>query len=122
MLKTNRFVTVASTVLLGAAVAASFVLPPIAQPAAAASTRLVAMGNKYAATTCARCHGPNFAGKPGRTPNITPAGKLKEYNQVQFERLLATGIKNDGKHLKHMPVLHYTASKSDAIYAYLKTL
>lgn len=122
MLKTNRFVTVTSTALLAAAVVASFLLPPIARPASAAPSMLIAQGKQYASTTCARCHGPNFAGKPGRTPNITPAGKLKEYNKAQFERLLAVGIENDGKHLKHMPVLHYTASKSDAIYAYLNTI
>lgn len=71
---------------------------------------------------CNGCHGADFHGKPGRTPNITQTGELKNYNQKNFERLLATGVEHDGKHLKHMPVMGLKPAQSDAIYAYLKTV
>lgn len=90
---------------------------------AISSASVIAQGKALASQYgCNRCHGADFHGKPGRTPNITATGELKNYNPTTFATLLSTGVEHDGKHLKGMPVMHLPASKADAIYAYLKTV
>ena len=91
--------------------------------AVASSAAMISQGKALASQYgCNKCHGADFHGKPGRTPNITETGELKNYNPKTFATLLSTGVEHDGKHLQHMPVMHLPASKADAIYAYLKTV
>lgn len=90
---------------------------------AASSAALISQGKVLASQYhCNGCHGADFKGKPGRTPDITQTGQLKNYNATTLAALLSTGVEHDGKHLQHMPVMHLPASKSRAIYAYLKTV
>jgi cytochrome c553 len=72
---------------------------------------------------CMRCHGPELSGKPGRTPSLRSSGVLKHYTKKQFERVMATGMTNDGGMVwKSMPVFHWKADQADQAYAYLKKL
>ncbi|HEX5322639.1 MAG TPA: cytochrome c [Capsulimonadaceae bacterium] len=93
------------------------------KPAASSSASMVSHGKALTQQyRCTGCHGANLKGKPGRTPNITASGGLKEYTKAKFEKVLATGVTADGGHLKGMPVFGMKAHDADAIYAYLQTL
>ena len=72
---------------------------------------------------CNGCHSANLQGKPGFSPSLHQSGVLKEYNAKTWEKVLDTGMTNDGKMVKKpMPVYHMPKAKADAIYAYCKTL
>ena len=87
---------------------------------AAAVSHGKALVNQY---KCNTCHGADLAGKPHFAPSLHATGVLKEYNQKTWERVLDTGLDNDGKPVrKPMPVYHMKAADADAIYAYCKTL
>ncbi len=90
----------------------------------AANTAVIAQGKSLAESNgCNGCHGANYAGKQGFSPSIRSTGVLKEYNVKTFERVMNTGVTNDGGHVKKpMPVYHFSAKKSDPLYAFLKTL
>jgi mono/diheme cytochrome c family protein len=101
----------------------TFAAHKMAAHKASAST-LVAKGHALAvAKHCNTCHAANFKGKPGFSPSLTSTGVLKEYNPKTWDRVMNTGITNDGKPVKKpMPVYHLSAADSNALWAYFKTL
>lgn len=93
--------------------------PHLGTPATAHAT----LAQPEQISSCTGCHGLNLQGRKGFSPNLTKLGVLKEYNQKTFERVMSTGVTNDGGHVqKPMPVYHFPASVSDKIYAYLKSV
>jgi mono/diheme cytochrome c family protein len=91
----------------------------------------------YVAATCTGCHGASLAGGPidGAPPdwpaarNITPhpSAGIGGWSEADFERLLATGIRPDGRLIDttHMPVRMTRAMspvERRALWAYLRTV
>ena len=93
-------------------------------PAAGSSTALVTAGKGIAENNgCNSCHGADYAGKKGFSPSIRSNGILKKYTQATFERVMNTGVTEDGGHVKKpMPVYHMDAKKSVPLYAFLESL
>ena len=91
---------------------------------AAGSAALVAAGKSLAENNgCNGCHSATYAGKQGFSPSIRSAGVLKQYKLATFERVMNTGVTEDGGHVnKPMPVYHWTAVKSAPVYAFLESL
>ncbi len=72
---------------------------------------------------CNSCHGATYAGKKGFSPSIRSNGILKQYKLATFERVMNTGVTEDGGHVnKPMPVYHMPTSKSAPLYAFLVSL
>lgn len=84
---------------------------------------------------CGGCHGPNGAGhafiddKEGgffvRSPNITPAGVVKGYSEVDWVRAIRHGVRPDGRPLFIMPSEDYnrfTDVDVAALIAYARSL
>ncbi len=70
------------------------------------ATAVAAVAQPPQITNCTGCHGSNLLGRKGFSPNLSKLGVLKEYNQKTFERVMNTGVTNDGGHVqKPMPVL-----------------
>ena len=94
------------------------------KPAAASSAALVAAGKGVAENNgCNSCHGADYAGKKGFSPSIRANGVTKQYKLATFERVMNTGITEDGGHVeKPMPVYHMDAKKSAPLYAFLESL
>ena len=92
-------------------------------PAAASSAALVTAGKGVAENNgCNSCHGADYAGKKGFSPSIRSTGILKQYKLATFERVMNTGITEDGGHVqKPMPVYHMDAKKSAPLYAFLES-
>lgn len=91
---------------------------PAASPAAQ-----IALGKTTAESNgCNSCHTGTYAGKPG-FPSIRASGVMKKYTLAKWERVLNTGVTEDGGHVnKPMPVYHMSAAKSAPLYAFLKSL
>jgi hypothetical protein len=91
---------------------------------AAKSAVLIAEGKGIAEKNgCNTCHGATYAGKKGFSPSIRSHGILKQYKLATFERVMNTGVTEDGGHVKKpMPVYHMDAKKSAPLYAFLENL
>lgn len=82
----------------------------------------IADGKALVDAKCVGCHGSSLGGVPQFAPSIKSTGVLKEYNIATFERVLNTGITNDGTPVSPpMPVFHMKPAKSFDIYSYLTT-
>jgi hypothetical protein len=115
----RAFGAMAATAVL-AAVTVSAALTPTAGNRAVAATPTA---TEPAQLQSCRCHGPDLGGKPGKTPSLHASGILKQYSKAAFEKVMDTGTRPDGTPVEgHMPVFHWSASKADEAYAYLKTL
>ena len=124
-------ITVLPSLLLAGLLAAALNAPgPVSAKTAKiakmpmASPAVLAMGKGITTDQgCTNCHGADLNGKKGFAPGLHSKEILKEYNKTTFERVMDTGITNDGKPVeKPMPTYHMKAAKSDALYAYLKSL
>lgn len=93
------------------------------RPAAGGSAALVAAGKGVAENNgCNSCHGADYAGKKGFSPSIRANGVTKQYKLATFERVLNTGVTEDGGHVQRpMPVYHMDAKKSAPLYAFLES-
>ena len=91
---------------------------------AGGSAALVVAGKGIAENNgCNSCHGANYAGKKGFSPSIRANGVTKQYKLATFERVMNTGVTEDGGHVeKPMPVYHMDAKKSAPLYAFLTSL
>ncbi len=91
---------------------------PAASPAAQ-----IAAGKVTAETNgCNGCHAATYAGKKGFSPSIRATGVTKQYTLATWERVMDTGVTEDGGHVqKPMPVYHMPAAKSTPLYAFLKS-
>lgn len=88
----------------------------------------------FASRGCGDCHGKDGAGRafidePGglyvRAPNITPAGVVKDYREVDWVRSIRHGVKPDGRPLLIMPCEDYnrfTDVDLAALVAYARSL
>ena len=90
----------------------------------ASNTALIAAGKGIAESNgCNGCHSATYAGKKGFSPSIRANGILKQYKLATFERVMNTGVTEDGGHVeKPMPVYHMDAKKSAPLYAFLTSL
>jgi cytochrome c553 len=84
---------------------------------------------EYLALACKECHGTDLAGgtQPGEGLNLTPAGDLGHWTEVDFLTALRTGVTPDGKALNPdlMPwrmVGKMTDDELKAIWLYLQTV
>ena len=93
------------------------------RPAAGGSAALITAGKSVAETNgCNSCHGATYAGKKGFSPSIRANGVTKQYKLATFERVMNTGVTEDGGHVeKPMPVYHMDAKKSAPLYAFLES-
>lgn len=72
---------------------------------------------------CTGCHSADLSGHPNFAPSLRASGVTKEYNQKAFERVMSTGITNDGKPVSPpMKAYGLKASQADDIYFYLLSL
>ena len=72
---------------------------------------------------CNSCHTATYGGKKGFSPSIRSTGVTKKYSLATWERVMNTGVTEDGGHVeKPMPVYHMAAKVSAPLYAFLKTL
>ena len=90
----------------------------------AANAALIAAGKGIAESNgCNGCHSATYAGRKGFSPSIRANGILKQYKLATFERVMNTGVTEDGGHVeKPMPVYHMDAKKSAPLYAFLTSL
>ena len=93
-------------------------------PAAGGSAALITAGKGIAENNgCNSCHGADYAGKKGFSPSIRSNGILKKYTLTTFDRVMNTGVTEDGGHVeKPMPVYHMDAKKSIPLHAFLESL
>lgn len=84
---------------------------------------------EYLSHLCALCHGVDFAGidDPGGGMNLTPAGDLGSWSEVDFINTIRTGVAPDGEELDQemMPVGIWGKLSDDelkAIWMFLQTL
>jgi mono/diheme cytochrome c family protein len=71
---------------------------------------------------CNSCHAATYAGKKGFSPSIRADGITSKYTLATWERVMDTGVTEDGGHVqKPMPVYHMPAAKSAPLYAFLKS-
>jgi len=93
-------------------------------PAVGGNTALIAQGKGIAESNgCNGCHSATYAGKKGFSPSIRANGVTKQYKLATFERVMNTGVTEDGGHVeKPMPVYHMDAKKSAPLYAFLTSL
>ncbi len=71
---------------------------------------------------CTGCHTPKLTGQKGFSPNIhVHGGAMHDYSKAQFETLMATGVMNNGKHIKNMPTFKYSKPIADKLFAYLRS-
>ena len=80
---------------------------------------------------CHDCHAANLAGNtdpngPPMGPNITPGGRLADYNENQFLAFMRSGTTPDGRKVSdEMPWIEYqgmTDAELQAIFAYVSGL
>jgi mono/diheme cytochrome c family protein len=97
---------------------------PAQKPAAPPTAAQIAQGKQISEQNgCNGCHAADYAGKKGFSPSIRAAGVTKQYTLATFERVMDTGVTEDGDHVRRpMPVYHMPAAKSAPLYAFLKTL
>ena len=91
---------------------------------AGGSAALITAGKGIAESNgCNSCHGADYVGKKGFSPSIRANGVTKQYKLATFERVMNTGVTEDGGHVeKPMPVYHLPAAKSAPLYAFLESL
>ena len=94
---------------------------PAASPAAQiAAGKAVAENSTYG---CNGCHLATYAGKQGFSPSIRANGVTKQYTLATWKRMMATGVTEDGGHVRK-PMRAYpemTAKDSTALYVFLKS-
>ena len=95
--------------------------PKPAKKPAASPTAQIAAGKALAESNgCNGCHSATYAGKQGFSPSIRATGVTKKYTLATWERMMDTGVTEDGGHVqKPMPVYHMPAAKSAPLYAFL---
>lgn len=78
---------------------------------------------------CQNCHGGNFGGGNAENmpvPNLTKAGELGKWSEADFEKVLHTGIRPDGRVLSAVMPWAYmkdlTATEVSAMWAYLQSV
>ena len=100
------------------------VFKPIIRKPMASGLGMLAHGKAIAQSNgCNTCHAPTYGGKKGFSPSIRASGITKKYTLKTWERVMNTGVTEDGGHVeKPMPVYHMAAKDSAPLYAYLKTL
>lgn len=99
--------------------------PPKAMkhPAAASAAQIVAGKAIAESNGCSSCHSATYAGKKGFSPSIRANGVTHQYTLTTWERMMNTGVTEDGGHVnKPMPVYHMPAAKSAPLYAFLTSL
>ena len=109
--------------LAGAHISPAAPRKPAKKPAAS-NAALITQGKAVAESNgCNSCHSATYGGKKGFSPSIRAAGITKKYTLTAWERVMNTGVTEDGGHVeKPMPVYHMAAKVSAPLYAYLKTL
>ena len=97
--------------------------PKAAKKPAASPAAQIAAGKALAESSgCNGCHSATYAGKQGFSPSIRANGVTKKYTLATWERVMDTGVTEDGGHVnKPMPVYHMPAAKSAPLYAFLKS-
>lgn len=128
MLNNKKSLTLLTTAFGLSAVFAGIQTSPAApmnamKKPAASSAALVATGKGISETNgCNGCHSATYTGKKGFSPSIRSNGILKKYSLTTFERVMNTGVTEDGGHVKKpMPVYHMPAQKSAPLYAFLES-
>ena len=128
-MKTNQSLTALTAAFGLCAVFASIQTSPAApvhtlKKPSASTTALIAAGKGIAESNgCNGCHSATYAGKKGFSPSIRANGVTKQYKLATFERVMNTGVTEDGGHVeKPMPVYHMDAKKSAPLYAFLTSL
>lgn len=123
-LSPSRIALSATTLTLAALFGSMAVLPALgAKPKMEKASAHVMVVKPANITTCTGCHGKDLTGSKGFSPSIRASGELKHYTKAQFERLMKTGVTNDGGMVrKPMRVFHYTNKEADLLYTYLKSL
>jgi cytochrome c551/c552 len=93
------------------------------KPAASGAAQ-IALGKGIAEENgCNSCHAATYAGKKGFSPSIRANGITAKYTLAHWERVMNTGVTEDGGHVnKPMPVYHMPAAKSAPLYAFVKSL
>ncbi len=88
------------------------------------SAALLAAGKGIAETNgCNGCHSATYTGKKGFSPSIRANGVTKQYKLATWERVMNSGVTEDGGHVERpMPVYHMPAQKSAPLYAFLESL
>jgi len=128
-MKTNQSLTALTAAFGLCAVFASIQTSPAApvhtlKKPSASTAALIAAGKGIAESNgCNGCHSATYAGKKGFSPSIRANGVTKQYKLATFERVMNTGVTEDGGHVeKPMPVYHMDAKKSAPLYAFLTSL
>jgi len=128
-MKTNQSLTALTAAFGLCAVFASIQTSPAApvhtlKKPSVSNTALIAAGKGIAESNgCNGCHSATYAGKKGFSPSIRANGVTKQYKLATFERVMNTGVTEDGGHVeKPMPVYHMDAKKSAPLYAFLTSL
>jgi len=96
---------------------------PVKKPAVS-NAALITQGKTVAESNgCNSCHTATYSGKKGFSPSIRSTGVTKQYTLATWERMMNTGITEDGGHVKKpMPVYHMAAKDSAPLYAFMKSL
>ena len=96
---------------------------PSKKPAASSAAQ-IAQGKAISEENgCGSCHTATYAGKKGFSPSIRANGVTQKYTLVNWERMMNTGVTEDGGHVnKPMPIYHMPAAKSAPLYAFFKSL
>lgn len=98
--------------------------PKAAKKLTASGAVLIAQGKSVAESNgCNSCHTATYAGKKGFSPSIRANGITKKYTLATWERVMNTGVTEDGGHVeKPMPIYHMAAKVSAPLYAFMKSL
>lgn len=91
---------------------------------AASNAALITQGKAVANSNgCNSCHTATYSGKKGFSPSIRSTGVTKQYTLATWERMMNTGVTEDGGHVaKPMPVYRMSAKDSAPLYAFMKSL
>lgn len=98
--------------------------PKVVKKHALSIAALITQGKAVAESNgCNSCHSATYAGKKGFSPSIRSTGVTKQYTLVTWERVMNTGVTEDGGHVeKPMPIYHMAAKTSAPLYAFMKSL
>ena len=96
---------------------------PMMKPAASPAAQIAAGKTLAESNGCNSCHSATYGGKPHFSPSIRADGVTKQYKLATWERVMDTGVTEDGGQVKKpMPVYHMPAAKSAPLYAFLTSL